>query len=303
MKKPNWFKRKWIWFRLMLCRIFYSKNDEKYLQAVYKIHFGKKANLDNPQTFNEKLMWLKLYWRDERCYRLVDKYEVKEYVKECGLEHILLKNYGVYDSFDELAKNIKFEGKKLVIKTTHDCGGVWIVSNKEELLAKKKSIIRKLKKKVYNHAREWVYYKVKPRLIVEEFLETESGKAPWDYKIFCFNGKARFLFVATDRPHDIKFDFFDLEWNNLHIINGHPNADFKIPKPNRLDEMIAIAEKLSSDFPHVRVDFYYENDQIYFGELTFFHFGGNVKFEPNEFDCIFGKHLCINNQFKEKSNG
>lgn len=293
MKKNNWFQRKIIWFRLYLCRFFYSKNDLKYLQAVYKIYFGKKANIENPQTFNEKLMWLKLYWKDERCYQLVDKYEVRQYVKNCGLENILLENYGVYESFDDLAKNIKFEGKKLVIKTTHDCGGVWIVSSMKELLSKRKAIEKKLRKKVYNHAREWVYYKVKPRLIIEEYIETLSGKAPWDYKFFCFNGEPKFLYVATGRKEKLHFNYYDFEWNLLDLDWAYPKTTKKIDKPKDFEKMIKIAKRLSSNFPHVRVDLYYENGKIYFGELTFFCHGGNSPIYPEKFDKIFGDFIDI----------
>lgn len=287
----KWIKRKWKGLRRKISIKMYPNDDVKYLTLRFKINFGYKPNIQNPQTFNEKLLWLKLYWRDDRCYRLVDKYDVREYVKECGLEKILVQNYGMFERFEEFDRaQLPFP---CCIKVTHDSGGVWIVKSQEEYEKKKKDILNHFNRKVYNHGREWPYYHVKPRIIVEEVIQTKDEKLPWDYKIFCFHGKAKFLFVATQRPQDTRFDFFDIEWNHLDVKNGHPNSSFPIPKPEKWEEMIKVAEKLASDFPHVRVDLYYENGKIYFGEMTFFHFGGNVPFEPAKYDLEFGKYLVL----------
>ena len=293
----SFIKRKWKGLRRKICRYLYRKNDRKYLAHLYRINFGSRPDIDNPKTFNEKLLWLKLYWRDDRCYPLVDKYEVREYVTKNGLEDILVPCYGVYETIEEFEEaTIPFP---YVLKVTHDSGGVWFINGPEDLQKYKNDIVFHLNRKVYNRNREWPYYKVRGRLIAEAKIETKSGKAPIDYKFFCFNGKTNYLFVATDRPDDIKFDFFDVNWNHIDVRNGHPNSTQLIEKPEKFDEMIKIAEKLSSDFPHVRVDLYNENGKIYFGEMTFFHFGGNTPFEPKEFDYVLGKELKLPNKMEE----
>lgn len=293
----NIVRRKWKGLRRKLCRVFYRKNDRKYLEHLYRINFNRKPNLENPSTFNEKLMWLKLYWRDDRCYPLVDKYEVRSYVQKCGFDDILVPCYGMFETMEELEKaTIPYP---YVLKVTHDSGGVWFIEKPEDLLKHKQDISFHLNRKEYNRNREWPYYGANGRLIAEAKIETKTGKSPNDYKFFCFNGKAKYLFVATDRPHDTKFDFYDLHWNHLDVKNGHPNASEAIEKPEHFDKMVEIAEKLASDFPHVRVDLYHENGKIYFGELTFFHFGGNVPFEPEEFDYILGNELKLPEKMEE----
>ena len=121
----------------------------------------------------------------------------------------------------------------------------------------------------------------------------ESGTELKDYKFFCFDGEPKLLFVATDRPFDTRFDFFDMEWNHLPFKQGHPLATKEIKKPKGFEEMKEMSRKLSIGFPHVRVDLYDINGKIYFGELTFFHFSGNVPFEPADWDCIIGQWLKL----------
>ena len=144
----------------------------------------------------------------------------------------------------------------------------------------------------YEH-REYPYKDVKPRIIAEKFIVDVSGTELKDYKFFCFDGDVKMLFVATDRPLDTRFDFFDIEFNHLPFYNGHPWAKKVIQKPCGFEEMKRIAAILSKDMPHVRVDLYDINGKIYFGELTFFHFSGNVPFEPNEWDYKIGEWLKL----------
>lgn len=271
------------------------KDDKKYLIKLYKHTFSTEPNLNNPITFNEKLLWLKLNWRDQKCYDLVDKYKARNYIKKLGYEKYLTKLYGVYNDVTEI--NFDNLPQKFVIKVTHDSGGVFICKDKNDKKQIKegiKKIDSHLKKTFSNLYREWPYSKTDPKIIIEEFIDTDDGNSPKDYKFFCFNGEPKFLYVCSERNVNVKFDFFDLNWNWLNVRQLHENAKQHPTKPSNLNEMIELAKKLSTGFPHVRIDLYNENGKIYFGEFTFFHFSGNVKFEPNEYDYKFGQYLNIN---------
>ena len=282
----------------------YFNNDIKYLTEWFKFYFGKYPNIENPETFNEKLMWLKLYWRDERCYDLVDKYKVRSYVKELGLEQNLIPIYGVYNSWNEIDFNLL--PNEFVIKTTHGGGGmgVFIINDKndkKQLKEAKKKIEHSLKSPVKNIYKEWVYDKTERKIIIEKLLKNNDGSSIIDYKFYCFNGKAYYILAATNRDISVKFDYFDINWNWLDLRQGGENNINRPEKPDNLDKMIEMAELLSGDFPHVRVDLYNINGHIYFGELTFFDSAGNDSFEPESFDYEFGEKINLDNIIKSKN--
>jgi len=156
-----------------------------------------------------------------------------------------------------------------------------------------RSLNKVLKRNYYKVGREWPYKNVRRRIIAEAYMKDEKSAVLNDYKFFCFDGKVKILFVATDRGVDTRFDFFDRDFNHLDIINGHPMSEKKIEKPLKLDEMISIAETLSKDIPHVRVDLYEINEVVYFGEMTFSHWGGTVPFTPEEWDYKLGSWLKL----------
>ncbi|MBQ3219461.1 MAG: glycosyl transferase [Clostridia bacterium] len=268
--------------------------DKIYLEKVYKLRMGRKLDLDNPQTYNEKLQWLKLYDRKPEYTKMVDKYAVKDYVaKKIGAEHII-KTLGVWDKFDDI--DFTTLPNQFVLKTTHDSGGVVICKDKNVLNMKeaRKRIEWSLNRKYYYIWREWPYKDVKPRIIAEEYMVDESGYELKDYKFFCFNGKVKALFVAKDRTkvnEETKFDFFDENFNHLPFTNGHPNSEPPYFKPENFEKMKELAEKLSIGIPHVRVDFYNINGKIYFGELTFSHWSGLTPFNPEEWDYEFGSWI------------
>ena len=275
-----------IWHRVGL--IF---GDEIYVRVEYFIVFGKRLRLKNPQTYSEKLQWLKLHEGDPIYTRMVDKAEAKKYVTEIIGEEYIIPTYGVCNHFDE----IDFDKlpDQFVLKTTHDSGGVIICKDKKTLdkNAAKVKLEKSLKNDYYYTSKEWPYKNVVPRIIAEKYMEDESGEL-CDYKLFCFDGKMKALFIATDRftsGEETKFDFFDENFNHLPFTNGHPNATKPIKKPESFQQMKDLAEKLSQKIPHVRVDFYCTNGKIYFGELTFFHWGGFKRFEPEEWDFKFGE--------------
>ena len=223
--------------------------DKKYLKILFKYLMGKECNFDNPQTYSEKLQWLKIYDRNPLYTQLVDKYEVRKFIEErIGSEH-LIPCLGVWNHFDE----IDFDKlpNQFVLKCTHDSGGLIICKDKSTLDLKqaRKKIEHCLKRNYFLNHREWPYKDVKPRIIAEEYTVDESGYELKDYKIFCFDGKPKAMFIATDRGTDTKFDFFDTEFHHLPFTNGHPNADKEIKKPTNFDEMLRIAGILSKGMP------------------------------------------------------
>jgi len=267
--------------------------DETYLKIAYLFKMNKKLNLKKPITYNEKLQWLKLNDRKAYYTELVDKYEVRKFVEKKIGRKYLIPLLGVWSNVEDIDFNKLPE--QFVLKCTHDSGGVVICKDKFFLNVNKTK--RKLSKTMKNNyfwgQREWPYKNVKPRIIAEKYMSNKTEKDLRDYKFFCFNGEVKAMFVATDRGNDTRFDFFDVEFNHLPIMQHYLNANKKIKKPENFDKMVELAGVLSKGIPHVRVDFYNIDGKIYFGEMTFYHFSGWEKFEPSEFDYLFGKWIQI----------
>ncbi len=280
-------------------------NDRAYLKILFRCIMEKPLDLDTPLTFNEKLQWLKLYNRDPEYKNLVDKYEVRKYVSERIGEEYLIPLIGVYDGFDEI--DIESLPNEFVIKCTHDSGSVVIVKDKSQAdwKAIKKKICKALKKNQYLKCREWVYKGLKPRIIIEQRIKEDSNGKLKDYKFFCFDGEPQFSFVATDRDlgnKGLKFDYFDADFKLLPVRQvSHPSSGIQQDKPINYDMMLDISRKLSKGFPHVRIDLYNLGGRIYFGEYTFYHHGGLVKFVPEEYDRIFGDMLPLPKIDKRKN--
>lgn len=264
------------------------KSNKTYLKMRFRLFMGVWPNLDNPSTFNEKLNWMKLYYHLPIFTKLVDKYEVKPIVsKLIGEEHVI-HTLGVWDRVDE----IDFDSlpDKFVLKCTHDSGGLIVCKDKLKLdvQAAKQKLHRALKTNYYNISREWGYKYVKPRIIAEEYMEDCVTHSLDDYKFFCFNGKAKVMFVGTDRSTDVKFDFFDQYGKHLDILNGHPQAKVAPILPPTFSKMVELAELLSTGYPYMRVDLYDVDGRIYFGEYTLYHFGGTMPFSPAIWDEKMG---------------
>jgi hypothetical protein len=227
---------------------------------------------------------------------MVDKYEAKRYVASIIGEEYIIPTYGVYNSFEEI--DFTALPKQFVLKCTHNSGGVFVCKDKAffDIEGARKQVNKWLKKNPFWKNREYPYKNVKPRIIIEQYMEDESGYELKDYKFFCFNGIAKYIFVASDRGKDneeTKFDFYDMKWNLLPFTNGHPNSNKLMKKPLNFDKMIELSERLSQGIPHVRVDLYNINGRIYFGELTFFHWSGLVPFVPEKWDYEFGRWLKL----------
>lgn len=280
--------------RLIITLFVNILSDSTYLKLVFKHRMGYRLNLENPRTFSEKLQWLKLYDKHPEYSRLVDKVEAKEYVASIVGEKYVIPTYGVWNSIDDVDWNTLPE--QFVIKATNDSGGVVVCKDKSLLdINKAKAKLKGLGARDYTkYNKEYPYHTVPHRFIAEKYLEDESGFELKDYKIFCFDGKPKFLYVASCRQkHDTRFDFYDINFNHLPVVNGYPNADVLPIKPANFEEMLDVAAKLSKGFPHIRVDLYNCNGKIYFGELTFFHMSGTTPFEPQEWDYKFGEYLKL----------
>lgn len=270
-----------------------------YLRLSYRLNLGRKLNLSNPQTFNEKLQWLKIHYRKPEFISMVDKIEAKKYVASIIGEEYIIPTIAEYDCVDDI--DWETLPNQFVMKCTHDSGGIVVCKNKTKLDKKKaiKKLKRGLNKSYYYQNREWPYKNVRPRIICEEYKVDESGYELKDYKFFCFDGLVKALFVATDRgkqTEETKFDFFDADFNHLPFTNGHPNSNKILNKPTGFEKMKELASILSKGFPHLRVDFYDINGRIYFGELTFFHWSGMVPFVPEEWDYKFGSWIELPNK-------
>ena len=288
--------KKYDFWAHALNRLVYVLPDKWYLFFRFKNRVGYWPHLNHPRTFNEKLQWLKLNDRHAEYTQMVDKIDAKKYVASIIGDKYIIPTLGVWNSVDEI------EWDKLpnqfVIKVSSDSGGIVVCKDKQTLDIEKakEKLTNGWGKNYYVHNKEYPYRDLTPRIIAEEYKEDESGYELRDYKIFCFNGEPKILFVASDRQNageDTKFDFFDLNWNHLPFTNGHPNSKEHIAKPKNFEEMLEIAKKLSVGIPQVRIDLYNCNGKIYFGEITFFHWSGMSAFDPVEWDYKWGKMIKL----------
>lgn len=275
---------------------FYDKvPDEQYLKMKYKLVFGKELDLDNPQTFNEKLQWLKLYNRKPEYTIMVDKYKARQYIADRLGGQYLVPLLGVWDDPDE----IDFDAlpDQFVLKCNHNSGlGMCICKDKSELnISKVKAELRKgLKQDYYLTSREWPYKDVPRKIIAEKYMVDDSNCGELtDYKFFCFNGVPKFMYISNDNSENATTDFFDMEFNRLDMRMKDPNSNVIPPKPYLFNEMKAIAEKLSQGIPFVRVDLYVIEGNIYFGELTFFHNAGFCSIHPEHWEKTLGDWIKL----------
>lgn len=270
-------------------------SDEKYLKLLYRMHIGKKLNLSNPQTFNEKLQWLKLNNHKAEYTMMVDKYLVRDYIKRTIGEEYLIPLIGVWDNPDE----IDFDSlpNRFVLKCNHNSGtGMCICKDKSKLdYEKVKSDLRKgLKEDYEKYNREWPYKNVPRKIVCEEYMEDQSGELK-DYKFMVFGGEVKCSFVGSDRfsTEGLHVTFYDNNWNIMPFERHYPRLQKPHPKPICFDEMKKLAAKLSNNMPFVRVDFYEIKGKVYFGELTFFPGSGFEEFTPESWDYEFGSWIDL----------
>lgn len=271
-------------------------NPEKYIPHLFKKRVGYELNLQNPRSFNEKMQWLKLFYYNPLYSKLVDKYEVKQYVSNTIGEEYIIPTIGLWNKFED----IDFEQlpNQFVLKCTHDSGGLIICKDKRELnmCKAKRKINKSLRHNYYYMGFEWVYKDVVPRIIAEQYMEDNATKDLRDYKFFVFNGVVKSMFLVTGRDvetHDARVDFFDEHFKHLAFSRGYKNADSLPEKPSQFEKMKELAERLANGIPFVRVDFYEVDGKIYFGEMTFFPGNGMEKFDPEAWDYKFGEWLQL----------
>lgn len=283
----------------VMSRNWLHLSDELYIKIWYRLKTGMKLHLDNPQNYNEKLQWLKLYDHNPLYTIMVDKYAVKNYVtKQIGPQYII-PLVGVWDK----PQDINFDSlpNQFVLKTTHGGGGGGVVVCKDKTNFDIKKAIEILSDSMRSDGsilnKEWPYKNVPRRVIADTYMEDLKYNELRDYKFFCFNGEPKIMFIASGRMSNPEpyFDFFDMEFNHLNIKSAHPcSPEGELPvKPDSFDEMKKIAAKLSEGIPHVRIDLYEVNGQVYFGEYTFFHWGGCGSFEPEEWLTIMGDWIKL----------
>ena len=267
--------------------------DKSYLKMKYRAHTGKKLNLKEPKRFNEKLQWLKLYNHNPEYTKMVDKCDAKKYVAEKLGNEYIIPTYGVWNDVEDIDFDMLPE--QFVLKCTHDSGGLVICKDKSclDIEEAKEKLKKGLETNFYFLGREWPYKNVKPRIIAEKYMEDDAGDELTDYKVLCCDGIPRLVQVHKGRFVYHTQDYYDLEWNELPIIQGCPPSRTSTSKPEFLDEMIKISGILAEGIPQVRVDWYYVQGQLYFGELTFFDSSGFDEFIPDEYNEIVGSWITL----------
>lgn len=275
------------------CRLW---PDKPYLKCLVRFKAGYWPDLHNPRTYNEKLQWLKMYDHRPEYTRMVDKITAKEYVAGIIGDEYIIPTLETYNSTNDI--NLDKLPDRFVLKTNNGSANMGIVICKDkssfDLSSAKMKLERAAKHNKYWLSREWPYKNIVPCYFAEQYMEDCVKGDLQDYKFFCFDGVVRALFVGSERSTgDVKFDYFDADFNHLDIIQEHPMSGHLIEKPKNFDLMKELASKLSVGLPQVRVDLYNIDGKVYFGELTLFHHGGIVKFTPKEWDYTFGAWISL----------
>lgn len=251
--------------------------DKMYITMSYFIKTHSIMHWSKPQSFSEKLQWLKVYNRKQKYTDMVDKYEVKKFYSDVVGSEYCIPTLGVWDDADSI--DFSKLPESYVLKCTHDSGSVIICNDKKSFNIEnaKAKLSKHLTRNLYFLSREWPYKNVKPRIIAEPLLKNKDGSPIKDYKILCFNGEPRIVYVTIGRGvlDKYKINYYDLEWNRLDITHiNYGNYIGTVEKPSTLEQMVKLAKKLSRGIPFVRVDFFDIDGKIYAGEMTFFPDGG-----------------------------
>lgn len=274
--------------------------DYIYIHILWRKSMNYGLNLKDPQSYNEKLQWLKLYHRNPIYPTLVDKFSVKQWVSDKIGEEYIVRTLDVYDDVDSIQMDNLPD--QFVLKCTHDSGSTVICRDKAtfDFDACKKKLDRALHTDYYLSAREWPYKKVRRRIMAEEYLGDGSTEL-FDYKFFVFNGQVKFFKVDYNRWHKHGAKYYNRDSEGIGCEESLcPYYPYPLVLSDKVPEMMKLAEQIGAGFPHIRVDFYDVGGAVKFGECTFYPTGGFGSFTDDKWDYIFGKELVLTPSLKSK---
>ena len=281
----------------MVKRSLFFLPDKVYIRLYYRLRTGRKLNMKNPETFNEKIQWMKFNYRFPLQSVVSDKLLVRDYVREKAGEKYLIPLLGKWNKFSKI--DFQTLPDQFVLKCNHDSGGLVVCRDKSKLDYKKarRKIEKSLKSNFYAVGREYQYRNIKPVILCEKFI-SENGKIPIDYKIYCFNGEPDLMLVCRNRfsndSHKAEYLFYDQDWHFCRLIKGdEKKKDPGLPRPDNMEEMMEVARKLSADFIYARIDLYNINGKIYFGEITLSPNSGFYSGLKEETDKMLGEKIHI----------
>ncbi len=282
--------------RLKIINLLRFIPDKPYLKLVYWIKTGKKLNLKNPQTFCDKLNWLKIHDRRPEYTRMADKLAVREYIKDVLGEDICIPLLGAWEHYDD----IDFDAlpDQFVLKCNHDSGSVKIIKDKAAMdhEALRKFFEGRLALNAFVLGREFPYRDIKPRIFAETYMISQGDVDIRDYKFLCFDGSPKLMYIITDRSNGGQKDFYDMDFSHVDITAVYPQATHTPTRPGSFETMKAFAAKLSQDFPFIRIDFFEINGTLHFGEFTFYDDGGFWPKQPEEWEYRMGSWIDLDSQ-------
>lgn len=282
--------------------VILSKNptllsDKSYLKFMYKFFFGKSLNLDNPKAYTEKCQWLKLYDRRPIYTQMVDKYEAKKFVADRIGDKYVIPCFGVWNTPEEI--DYDSLPNQFVLKCNHDSGSVIVIKDKSKI--DKEEVCKKLHASLsvdYSvGAREWPYKNVKRRILAEQYIDSLGKPESVEYKVTCMDGEVKFITICQGIAHSSynvrTNDHYTPNWEKLDFYVNYKPSGKQWERPAFTDELISLCEKLSKDTPYLRVDWYVVDGKLYFGEMTFYTWGGMCQFTPEEWDYKLGDMLKL----------
>lgn len=292
----NDYNDKFVWVRYFLLKFSPKMFYPFIVKIFYKRKYGENLSFKNPVKLSEKLNILKLKENPSKTF-LSDKLNAKKYISEKFPELSCLKVYQVTNSFDEL--DFEKLPKSFLLKTNHACKTGILIKDKDKITKGDLEKYEKYYKKVLdiNYAfwgvLELQYKNIKPLIYAEEYLEHNSESKFKEYEVYCINGNPEFIQYIVNNEASIDIAFLNNKWNKADFDLFAPRKKSFLPVSKNLDNIIKYSKELSTDFEFVRVDFFEKDDILYFGELTFTPFMGNIKFVPSNYDLIFGEKLKI----------
>ena len=303
--KKNKFKKRWVYilyvaaYKVKMFLKFGLRSNRKILSKRYQYVFGRKIDLKNPHTLNEKIQWLKLYDHKDLYTVCADKYAVRKYLSDMFGEEYLIPLLLHTSNPNEINLN-NITTFPCIIKANHTSGDYVILRKPQNVNWKELQFMCRfwLSKNYYLESQEWQYKNIKRQIVVEKLLQTKEGKIPNDYKLHYINGTLMFVYVSIDREGVNKRNIYDAEWKPLPFswVSRETTENVKgkdICQPSTFEKMKEIGGVIAKNFKYVRVDFYDVDGHLYFGEITLHHGSGFDIFSPDEYDFIYGDLLKL----------